>query len=112
MDFVRVANVYASRESIRSAYPDLFARVSEILFRLDPIGINVEDNSDEYEPEVGTIIPRLAYVTTLDAVRFVVHDEFVKWFTAEVAGPEARFTRIAEEIWALRDLFPSIPPNS
>jgi hypothetical protein len=32
---------------------------SELLFRHDPVGINFEVNTDEYEPKAGTILPRL-----------------------------------------------------
>ena len=34
-------------------------RVSAILFEEDPIGINFADNTDKYQPEVDTILPRL-----------------------------------------------------
>jgi len=47
------------RQALRRHYPVLFDEVSSILFRHDPIGINFETNTDEYEPEVGTILPRL-----------------------------------------------------
>ena len=96
----------ADREAVRAEYPDLFERLSEILFRNDPIGINFESNKDEYESEVGTILPRLRLVTTVDAVRSVIHDEFVFWFDPEVAGAETRYDAIATEVWALQDLFP------
>jgi hypothetical protein len=99
----------ADRDALRAAYQELFEALSEILFRLDPVGINFEDNSDEYEPEVGTILPRLCYVTDVDDIRFVVHDEFVKWFDSDFAGPESRYDAIAKEIWGLRHLLPRPP---
>ena len=39
---------------------ELFAELRECFFKHDPIGINRESNQDEYDPEVGTIIPRLS----------------------------------------------------
>jgi hypothetical protein len=105
-DADRFERQWKEREALRSAYPDLFERLSEILFPNDPVGINFESNTDVYEPEVGTILPRLRSVATVDDVRSVVHDEFVKWFDAENAGPESRYDAIAAEIRALRRLFP------
>lgn len=101
----------ADREPLRLAYRELFDRMSEILFRHDPIGINFDTNTDEYEPEVGTILPRLRGATTRDAVQFVVHQEFVRWFSLEDAGPPTRYAAIASDIWELRDLFPKPLPT-
>lgn len=72
-----------------------------ILFRHDPIGISSEDNTDEYDPEVGTILPRMSRCASADEVRSVVFEEFQKWFTPEVAGEEMRYDTIAKELWAL-----------
>jgi hypothetical protein len=47
------------RKALSGTYKRLFTEVSAILFRHDPIGINFEGNTDEYDPEAGTILPRL-----------------------------------------------------
>ncbi|WP_202413803.1 hypothetical protein [Duganella sp. CY15W] len=44
------------RKAIRREYAVLFDALSKILFEADPLGINFETNTDEYEPEVGSII--------------------------------------------------------
>jgi len=54
----------AEREPIEKSYPRLFDTMAEILFRHDPLGINFEHNTDEYPPEVGTILPRLESATS------------------------------------------------
>lgn len=46
-------------EEVKRIYGKLFADVSDSLFQADPIGINFDDNTDEYALEAGTIIPRL-----------------------------------------------------
>ena len=46
------------RDELRHQYGVAYQLVSEILLTGDPIGINFEDNTDEYEPEVGMILPR------------------------------------------------------
>jgi hypothetical protein len=88
-----------SREEVRRQNPELFAEINRMIFEADPIGINFEDNTDEYEPEVGTIIPRLPSCVSAACVRRVVHEEFERWFGADIAGPEARYTALSEGIW-------------
>lgn len=89
------------RERLRHEYGELFDQTSAILFRHDPIGINFEDNTDEYDPEVSTILPRLAMCASAIEVSHVVFEEFCKWFGAENAGDESRYSAIAEELWLL-----------
>jgi hypothetical protein len=89
----------AEREALQKEYRGLFDIVSEILFRLDPVGINFKTNTDEYEPEVGTILPRLRTGESQADVRRVVHEEFVEWFGHDNSGPEDRYDAIAAGIW-------------
>ncbi len=84
---------------LKRQYGEAYARLSQILFSEDPIGINFEDNTDEYEPEVGTILPRLGSCQSADDIRQVVHEEFEKWFDAGDAGPPERCETIAKRIW-------------
>jgi hypothetical protein len=88
------------RQQLREEYGDLFDEVAAILFEIDPAGINFEFNSDEYEPEVGTILPRLKSCHSVDDVRQVVHQEFAHWFDDDIAGPETHYQDAAERIWA------------
>ena len=44
----------AERDALKRQYGKLFAAMSEALFEADPLGINFEINTDEYEPEVET----------------------------------------------------------
>lgn len=91
--------IIEARRRIKAEYNSLFEVVSEILFRLDPIGINFKDNTDEYEPEVETILPRLKTCDSQLKARKVIHQEFSRWFDAETAGDEDRYEEIAQEIW-------------
>jgi hypothetical protein len=59
------------------------------------------ENTDEYDPEAGTILPRLqSCKSSADALR-AVHEEFVRWFGADTAGPQESYGNIASEIWQL-----------
>ena len=75
--------------------------MSALLYRHDPIGINFEDNTDEYEPEAETILPRLRNCHSADDVLQVVHAEFVRWFDPATAGPPEHYKKIAGDVWQL-----------
>jgi hypothetical protein len=89
------------RRELRVEYGELYGSTATLLYRHDPVGINFEINPDEYEPEVGTILPRLHGCKCSDDVLRVVHEEFVRWFEASNAGPPERYTQVASEIWQL-----------
>ena len=97
----RLEAARARRDEVRARYPDLFEGLRRALFRHDPVGINFGTNADEYDPEVGTILPRLAACAGPEDVLDVVHEEFVTWFGADVAGPKARFASVSAEIWEM-----------
>lgn len=76
------------------------AGIEELLFRHDPIGINLEHNTDEYRPEAETITRRLSEATTEHDLQRIIHEEFQHWFAAS-AGPVERYDSIAREIWQI-----------
>jgi uncharacterized protein (DUF169 family) len=92
--------IVEERRRLKADYRELFVEVSALLFRHDPVGINFETNEDEYEPEVGTILPRLRSCHSTEEVCRMVHEEFVHWFGAETAGSQEHYAKIASEIWA------------
>jgi len=92
--------ILEERRQLKAEYGELFDAVSALIFRHDPIGIAFDnENTDEYDPETGTILPRLRNCESASDVQRVVHDEFVRWFDEENAGPAERYTLIASEIW-------------
>src|ERR1700677_699832 len=94
------------REKLREKYKKKYDQLSELLFRHDPIGIafighdQVADNPDEYEPEVGTILPRLRDCSSEADCLKVIHEEFSRWFGGE-AGPISHYKKIAHETWIM-----------
>lgn len=80
--------------------PGFVVEVAAMLCRHDPIGINFGDNSCEYHPEAETIVARLHRAQSVDDVRTLVHEEFVQWFGADIAGDSDRYDRVAQELWA------------
>jgi hypothetical protein len=96
----QVALARSSRRELLVGSEDLVRDVSSLLFDDDPMGINFEENSDEYDPEAETIVIRLQQLDrdwlTDQAVTRIVHEEFRRWFGE--AGPESRYAKVASEI--------------
>jgi hypothetical protein len=85
-----------------NAYGELLERVTELLARHDPIGlIELGMPMDEYEPEVGTIVPRLRSASSPDDVRRIVHEEFERWIDSDTGGPPSHYDAVGDELWAL-----------
>ncbi len=92
-----------ARKAVKKKYLKLYSDLRKCFFEHDPIGINFGSNTDEYDPEVGTIIPRLAKCGSQADVLEVVHQEFVKWFGSDIAGGKSRYEEIATDVWNLWD---------
>jgi hypothetical protein len=55
--------------------------------------------ADAYDPEISTILPRLRAARGAVDVQKFVHEEFVRWFGADLVGPLTDYTEVAEKIW-------------
>jgi len=100
MDEVSREHLQEERRHLRQHYTSLYDDVSSILFRHDPIGINFETNTDEYDPEVGTILPRLKEANSEEDLIRIIHEEFVRWFNGDdLVGEPNRYKLIAGDIW-------------
>jgi hypothetical protein len=95
------AEIQTYRKRLRATYGSLYDAVSDTLFRHDPIDINYETNTDEYNLEVDTILPRLKSCGSIEDVQAVVYEEFCNWFDAEDVGSPERYRELATEIWQL-----------
>jgi hypothetical protein len=82
-------------------YRTLFDEIAALLFNHDPMGINFASNTDEYDPEARTILPRLNTCESVDDVRLVVHEEFCHWFGDGIVGSAESYQKIAKDIWDL-----------
>ena len=87
-------------DAAHQRYESLVAAVTAIINATDPIGLlKLGAPSDEYSPEIGTIVPRVAKARTSDDVRLILHEEFEHWFGAGSAGPEEGYQAPAVAIW-------------
>jgi hypothetical protein len=81
-------------------YEALVAAVKVALDSADPIGLlEIGAPADEYEPEVGTIVPRVAKAADATEVHRIIHEEFGRWFGVDTAGPLTTYEAPAREIW-------------
>ena len=45
-----------AREAVKLQYPELFSEMQKCLFEHDPIAINFETNTDEYNPDRKSVV--------------------------------------------------------
>lgn len=99
------------REEVILVYGKLFFDIRDALFQADPIGINFATNTDEYDPEAGTIIPPLQTANSLDDVHTIVYEEFLNWFGEMSARGKERYELVSEKIWELWCLYKAGSPS-
>jgi hypothetical protein len=84
----------------RTRYEALVAAVASAVDEADPIGLLAMGcPADEYSAEIGTIVPRVSKAVDPADVRRIVHEEFVRWFDAGIAGPEDAYELVAQRVW-------------
>jgi hypothetical protein len=86
---------------LRAEYRRLHTEAVRLFGRQDPLGIAGNENQDEYGLEVSTVLPRLGSCNEVGQVRAVLVEEFARWFGERDAGPEERYSGMAEELWGL-----------
>ena len=99
-DQTDLAKMRNEEEWVRTKFGSLVDTVSRILFERDPIGLNFGGNTDEYNPEAATILMRIDQAATQEDLLRIIHEEFIRWFDAEIAGPESRYDQIAQDVWS------------
>lgn len=85
--------------ALRREYAGLYEEVEAILFRHDPAGINFGENTDEYDPEVSTILPRVVRAASQDEVQKIDREEFEHWFEPDITIRGESFEVIAAEVF-------------
>lgn len=70
-----------------------------MLFAADPIGINFDTNTDEFDAEEDSIVARLPRATSEADAIAIVFSEFQRWFGPDIAGPRSGYERLASDIW-------------
>lgn len=90
-----------NRKQLKEKYRELYSEVEAILFKHDLMGINFEDNTDEYSLEVDTILPRLQEAKNKENVALIIYEEFNRWFDEDLAKDKnnPKYMAMATEVW-------------
>jgi hypothetical protein len=103
------------KSKLKNRYKELYSTVEAVLFHHDPIRINFGFNPDEYDPEVGTILPRLKNANSENDVVDIIHEELVRWFGINITGDKKQpvYRKMASEVWKawLKFSEPTSPQN-
>jgi len=92
------ANPLFGERRARDRYDLLVADITRAISDADPKSLlEIGAPPDEYSPEVGTIVPRVAKATGPGEVRTILHEEFERWFGE--GGPLEAYDVPAAKIW-------------
>ena len=90
----------SEKAQLKAKYRKLWKIVDSAIRKEDPIGLlRLGAPSDEYDPEIGTILPRLKSASSQSELRRIIHQEFLHWFGEPTTGPESAYEDIANDIW-------------
>ena len=95
------ANALRNRNKLRRQFGQLFDDCVREFYRADPIQLAPSVPIDEYDVEVGTVLPRLKECSGPADVQRVLHEEFCRWFNPEIASPSSKYEVLSHRIWAL-----------
>src|SRR3569832_1178584 len=94
-----------SVEELRKKYRNdaRYQRVVQAFFEIDPIGINFETNTDEYDLEATLLMPVLDRMTSVEMLSSVIRAIFLWAFGGDLARGAARagidyYRRCADEL--------------
>ncbi len=93
------------RQRLKREYAGMFQELSAYLYEQDPMGLNYGINPDEYEDEVGTILPRTLDAQSPADVVAVLREEFERWFGPRLRIENATYEDLAEGIFVIIDRY-------
>ncbi len=80
-------------------YIALHDDISEILFNIDPMSINFEENLEEYNAPARSILFHLNDCRSADDVLNVLVHEFEHWFSGSAEKTNLLYNKVSEGIW-------------
>ena len=104
----RVQAAKVERLRLLVGQEDRVAQLEDLLFALDPVGLNFDTNTDEYRSEAETITVRLPEATSEAELLRIIHEEFCQWFGKVTAGPISRYEATAAAMWHLLQQTPDV----
>lgn len=95
------------RQRLKRDYVGMFEDLAAYLYHQDPMGLNFGINPDEYEPEVGTILPRVCDAESPADIVEVIREELERWFGPPLRIENATYEELAEGIFVIVDRYRS-----
>ena len=91
---------------LKRDYVALVEAVSTVIDRADPIGLLAGGAPlDGSTPEIGTILPLLKTAEGPEEVQKIVHEEFMRWFGSDIAGPQDAYHQTGLDVWHVLEAF-------
>lgn len=91
-------------ERLANELKPVYREVTSVLARHDPIGlVELGCPEDEYSPEAARIARRTATAASPAELADLMHDVFIEFFDAELAGSPDRYVAAAAEVWAIAE---------
>jgi hypothetical protein len=87
------------RARLIRVYGRLFHVTEAAINKVDPIGLlNIGCPADEYDLEIGTVLPRLSSARSVEDVETILHEEFVRAFGQRTGGVRSSYRAPAGQI--------------
>lgn len=84
---------------LQKEYGKFYRDVSDIVFRHNPIELDGNRNTGEYDPEVDVLLSRIREAENLNALQELLFEVFLADFGEESCGGRERYNIAASEIW-------------
>ena len=87
-------------------YKALIAKVSDLLYEADPIGIGeiIGAPRDEYDSEARKVVPALRDASSIEELTWHIHNIFIDQFSEAAAGEVSKYQSIARQVWNFKQL--------
>jgi len=84
---------------LQKEYGNFYRTVSDILFRYNPMELDGNHNTGDYDTEIDVLLSRIGEAEHLTALQELLWEIFQTDFGAEICGSRERYDGAASEIW-------------
>jgi hypothetical protein len=84
---------------LQKEYGNFYRVVSDIVFRHNPMELDGNHNTGDYDPEVDLLLSRIPEAENLRALQELLFEVFLTDFGEENCGGKERYDIAASEIW-------------
>jgi hypothetical protein len=85
---------------LKAQYGELYSQLVALFYRHDPAGLAYADNFDEYESEVGTVLPRLGECRSPQDMEQVIRTELRRSLGMIFLSNDA-LGALAADVWSV-----------